>query len=241
MSATPGRIDVTFDLRTDAGGKDPDSHSPTLREYHRLLWSKELPSGRRIEFDTHTRGAYLHHDSDLGQVVLSSDIIVVSLSYLRQMAALEKEIRPSLLNRFARSYRTIGGYLVFPANRIGGKMTINGAKGFHPRIKDRSDLTLECIRRHYAGVDSPLTEPLARYADFFALFGDFAGYVDFFLLQDAVNPDGSVIFYTPFADFTTSPLPTSVSEYRDYLQACMTFVAARGNRIAVWATQHGLA
>ena len=147
MSATPGRIDVTFDLRTDAGGKDPDSHSPTLREYHRLLWSKELPSGRRIEFDTHTRGAYLHHDSDLGPVVLSSDIIVVSLSYLRQMAALEKEIRPSLLNRFARSYRTIGGYLVFPANRIGGKMTINGAKGFHPRIKDRSDLTLECIRR----------------------------------------------------------------------------------------------
>ncbi|GAA3682177.1 hypothetical protein FB459_2829 [Yimella lutea] len=71
-------------------------------------------------------------------------------------------------------------------------------------------------------------------------FGDFAGYVDFFLLQDAVNPDGSVI-YTPFADFTTSPLPTSVSNYRDYLQACMTFVAARGNRIAVWATQQRLA
>ncbi|REF29704.1 hypothetical protein DFJ65_0671 [Calidifontibacter indicus] len=36
---------------------------------------------------------------------------------------------------------------MFPANRIGGKVTINGAKGFHPRIKDRSDLTLECIRR----------------------------------------------------------------------------------------------
>ncbi|GAA3682169.1 DUF6994 family protein [Yimella lutea] len=53
-------------------------------------------------------------------------------------AALANEIRPSLLNRFARSYRTIGGHLVFPANRIGGKVTINGAKGFHPRIKDRS-------------------------------------------------------------------------------------------------------
>ncbi|MCG8654879.1 hypothetical protein [Yimella sp. NH-Cas1] len=36
---------------------------------------------------------------------------------------------------------------MFPANPIGGKVTINGAKGFHPRIKDRSDLTLECIRR----------------------------------------------------------------------------------------------
>ena len=60
---------------------------------------------------------------------------------------------------------------MFPANRIGGKVTINGAKGFHPRIKDRSDLTLECIRR------------------------------------------------------------TGVHDFR----------RARGNRIAVWATQHGLA
>jgi len=38
-------IDVAFDFRTDAKGKtpDPDKDSPTLRLYHRLLWSKRLP------------------------------------------------------------------------------------------------------------------------------------------------------------------------------------------------------
>jgi hypothetical protein len=38
-------------------------------------------------------------------------------------------------------------------------------------------LTLECIRRHYLDEPSPLSDTLARYADFFGLFGDFAGYV----------------------------------------------------------------
>jgi hypothetical protein len=38
-------IDTTFDFRTDAAGQDPDTYSPTLRRYHKLLWSKPLPSG----------------------------------------------------------------------------------------------------------------------------------------------------------------------------------------------------
>lgn len=54
-----------------------------------------------------------------------------------------------------------------------------------------------------------------------------------------MNHDGSVIFYTPFADFTTSALPRSTSEYWDYLNTCMVFVAARSRQIAHWATEHG--
>lgn len=77
--------------------------------------------------------------------------------------------------------------MVFPANRVGRKMTINGARGFHPRIKDRFDLTLECIRLHYLGESSPLGDTLTRYADFFGLFGDFTNYVDFFYLHDLVH------------------------------------------------------
>lgn len=49
MSTDEVTIDVAFDFRTDAGGKDPDSHSPTLRRYHRLLWSKPLPSGEPFD------------------------------------------------------------------------------------------------------------------------------------------------------------------------------------------------
>lgn len=44
---------------------------------------------------------------------------------------------------------------------------------------DRFDLTLECIRRHYLNMDSPLAPTLSRYTKFFALFGDFPGYVSF--------------------------------------------------------------
>ena len=69
--------------------------------------------------------------------------------------------------------------MVFPSNRVDGKMTINGARGFLRRVADRMDLTLESIRRHYRGEPSPLGATLARYADFFALFEDFGGYVDF--------------------------------------------------------------
>lgn len=39
------RIDITYDFRLDANGRDPDAFSPMLRRYHRILWSKPLPNG----------------------------------------------------------------------------------------------------------------------------------------------------------------------------------------------------
>ena len=66
-------IDVEFDFRTDAGGRDPDSYSPTLRRYHQLLWSKELPSGERFDLSDTTPGVYLHHRSELGEFFLASN------------------------------------------------------------------------------------------------------------------------------------------------------------------------
>jgi len=46
------KIDVTFNVFSDTlKGKDPDSHSPTLRKYHQILWSKFLPDGRMFELD----------------------------------------------------------------------------------------------------------------------------------------------------------------------------------------------
>lgn len=90
-----GAFDATFDFRSDTPlGNDPDACSPTLRRYHRVMWSEPLPSGALFE-----------------------------------------------------------------------RMTINGARGCHPLIKDRFDLTLECIRRHYLCDTSPLSAVLDRYAD----------------------------------------------------------------------------
>ena len=38
-------LDINFNVYSDTPeGKDPDSFSPTLRKYHKLLWSKTLPN-----------------------------------------------------------------------------------------------------------------------------------------------------------------------------------------------------
>ncbi len=99
---------------------------------------------------------------------------------------------------------TVGAYTVFPAQvRVEGRwrLPINQARGVHPQIKDRFDLTLECMRRCYAGRASPLGNTLADYAGFFGLFGDFRGYVDHSLLNDLVGAGyASVSFYTKFDD-----------------------------------------
>ena len=57
--------------------------------------------------------------------------------------------------------------------------------------------------------------------------------VEFFLLQDAVTADcDSVIFSAPFENFTTSPIPQTMDEYREYRQRAITFIEARNRRIA---------
>jgi len=110
-------------------------------------------------------------------------------------------------------------------------MTINGSRGLNRSIKDRFDLTLECIRRFYVNKESPLTETFQRYASFFNLFYDFGGYVDFFLLQDLVEDSYSVKFFLPFESFNQPPLPKNVEQYRFYKKHLIEFVSARNQRI----------
>lgn len=178
-------IDTTFNFVRDAGGKDPDSHSPTLRRYHQLLWSKPLPDGRQFDLVTTTPRVYLHHrESDLGEFWLSSDAVMATFSRRWSMAPIIEQIPADDMDSFRTLGYTIGAMMVFPGNQIGGKWTINQARGCNGSIADRFDLTVECIRRHYTGEPSPLTEVLHRYSNFFALFGDFDGYVEFFLIED---------------------------------------------------------
>ena len=70
-------IDIAFDVRSDTPpGKDPDALSPTLRRYHKLLWSKPLPSGVVFELVDTTPGVYLHHRSPLRECWLTSDAVI---------------------------------------------------------------------------------------------------------------------------------------------------------------------
>jgi hypothetical protein len=208
-------IDTAFDVYSDTPtGRDPDSHSSTLRRYHRVLWSKPLPDGSVFTLSDEHPNGYLHHKSRRGEFFLSSDGFGHTYRYVKSMTRIIEEIPAEEMNRFFSICSTVGAYIVFPSRKIGGKATINGARGLHWKIKDRFDLTLECIRRHFQNQDSPLSEALERYADFFGLFGSFNEYVEFFLLQDTVLIDGtSIDFFLPFCDFNAFPLPTDLSQY----------------------------
>lgn len=101
------------------------------------------------------------------------------------------------------------------------------------QICDRWDLTLECIRLYYSNQPSPLSKTLANYNSFFKLFGDFKGYVQYFLLQDLVSKDyNSIKFYLPHNNFELSPIPKNVNEYRNYMKNVMTFINERNSRIS---------
>jgi len=226
------QIDTAFDFRSDTPrGKDPDARSPTLRRYHKLLWSKPLPSGVVFELVDTTPRVYLHHRSQLGEFRLTSDTVIPSFRKEARLSNILEQI-PEQLATFNSIGYTIGGMMLFPGNRVGGRMTINAQRGCHPLIKDRFDLTVECIRRHYHNDDSPLSATLARYADYFRLFGDFRGYVEFFLLQDMVTDDCSAVrFFSPFDDFNSSPVPSSMAAYLGYRELAVRFIEVRNQRL----------
>ena len=236
-NSTP--IDIAFDFRSDTPkGRDPDLLSPTLRRYHKLLWSKPLPSGAVFELVDTTPGAYLHHSSQVGEFRLASDVVIPTFRTEARTSHIIEQI-PEELATFVKIGYTIGGMMLFPGNRIGGQITINGARGFHPRIKDRFDLTVECIRKHYLHEGSPLSATLARYADYFQLFGGFSEYVEFFLLQDLVTDDCTAVkFFSPWEDFKSSPVPDSMAAYLGYRERAMAFIEARNQRIRTWWTIH---
>lgn len=232
-------FDVEYDHRLDSKGKDPDTHSPTLKLQHKMLWTKRLPNGVFFELLPEP-GKYLVYQSDLSTLHLSSDTISHSLRNQRAMQSVIQQIPATELDEFQRIGSTIGGRILFPGNRIEGQATINAARGFNSKINDRFDLTLECIRLQYKGQTSPLSSVLSRYSDFFDLFGSFEGYVEFFLLQDIVSKSSSEIeFFLPHdPSFEGSPRPGSVDSYMQYKSNTMRFIQARNRRIKDWAASN---
>jgi len=109
-------IDTTFDFRTDTPtGKDPDTYSPTLRRYHKLLWSKPLPSGKHFELSDTVRGSYLHHQSALGEFRLASDTVIPSFRKEKSLIPIFEQLPEGEMNYFNGLGYTMGGMMIFPA------------------------------------------------------------------------------------------------------------------------------
>jgi hypothetical protein len=228
------KIEIDFDFYSDTpANRDPDSYSPTLRRYHRILWSKPLPDGEFFNLVEKKQNAYLYHKSGIGEFFFGSDAITHSYRNTKKMSHIINQVPIEKVDSLFKYGSTIGAYIIFPCNRINNQMTINGARGLHSKIQDRFDLTLECIRLFYDGVENPLSSVFNRYTDFFNLFKNFKGYVEFFLLQDLVTDDFSKVkCHLPHKSFEESPLPSAVNEYLEYRKNTVNFVRARGRRIA---------
>jgi hypothetical protein len=226
-------VDTTFNVYTDAQGEDPDSTSQTLRKYHKILWSKTLPNGKRFELSDEN-GVYLYHHSVLGEFILGSDAITHSYKNHKRKHWLTQQI-PDEVDKLFDTGSTIGAFTVFPNNRIDEKHTINQARGVNSLIDDRFDLTLECIRLFYLEQKSPLYDTLLRYKYFFDLFDNFIGYITFFLLNDLIDENQNVKFYLPFDDFKTRPSFSDIDEYLVYKNGVMNFINSRNKRIENYA------
>jgi len=223
------KIDVNFDFRQDSKCGDADTDSPKLYEAHKILWNKKLPSGRI--FDLKIIG------DNYGRLLLKNDLCD-NLSSDRMCPHYDGKYNGKFngwLSEFEREelkykVRTIGGHIIFPAHKKNG-FTINQARGVSRKICDRFDLTLECISRFYQGKQSPLYDTLMRYKDFFDLFIDFSGYVDFFTLQDFIDEKKQIKFSLPFDNFNRPALPQTVVEYKNYKNHTIDLMNSRNKRI----------
>lgn len=218
-------IDVSFDFQTDTRpGKDPDCDSKTLRAYQQLLWSKPLPNGEILQLGIE-KGFLKWKDMWFG-----SDSITASFLHGRFPLKDQVESKPDFAlwkkDYWHRTY-TIGGEIIFPMIR----WSMNQARGCSVKICDRWDLTLECIRRYYNGESTPLDKALQRSKDFYELFVDFRGYVDFFLLQDCVDENYNVKFWLDTPLFVSMPMPKDMDEYKKWIQSQLDFVEKRSKRI----------
>jgi len=226
-------IDVTFDHRTDSGGRDLDKYSPRLKRHHQLLFTKPLPSGEIFDLKP-MRNRYLVLNPDELVFALSSDQISNSFRSSVRMKHITNQVAEAELDEFQYLGATLGGTILFPGKQINRKITINVARGLNSKIADRIDLTLECIRLQYLALPNPLQFTLGIYWQFFELFETFENYVEFFLLQDLLE-DGMVRFFLPADGFSRPPLPQDLNEYREYMMNAKSFVQARNHRMRQWA------
>jgi hypothetical protein len=225
-------IDIHFDVQTDSKGKDPDSASPTLRAYHQLLWSKPLPNGQEMKLGIEKNCL------KWGDMWFGCDSITAS--FLHERFPLRKSVEQKdgfvewKKDYWHKTY-TIGGSIIFPMHR----WSMNQARGCSVKICDRWDLTLECIRRFYAGEPTPLDKVFETDREFFGLFVDFKGYVDFFLLQDCVDENYKVKFALDTPRFISMPMPKNMEEYYKWIESQIDFVTKRGRRIEKYIQTKG--
>ncbi len=238
------KINVNFDFTSDTPNywdcfytgenrPDPDAKSPTMRKYQQMLYSKILPNGEFLELKQGNNAKqYLYWKN----FCFGSDSIINMYIHHKTLQTLINDVKREIpdfdkfYEEYLRKSYTIGGEIIFPKY----PKSINVERGrYNGKIKDRFDLTLECIRLYYSNKQSPLYDTLKANHKFFELFVDFKGYVDFFYLNDLVSDDyKSINFYLDFDNFNrTDQRPQTVEEWNTLYHKQMEFLNKRNSRI----------
>ena len=149
-----------------------------LQEFHCSLWSRRLPNGQDMQLTKGIGSNYLTWNG----FRFGSDSIIVSFRYNRYKDIIEQvKEKVSDFKAFYEDYihkaYTMGGMIIFPKH----SNSMNQCRGTNKLISDRWDLTLECIRRHYAGEKSPLSYVTDSDKQYYELFVDFRGVCEFLL------------------------------------------------------------
>ncbi|WP_428768494.1 hypothetical protein V1L52_07735 [Treponema sp. HNW] len=221
-------------------GCDPDSKSKTLQNYNKILYSRELPNKEIMKLDI---GKSSYYYLTWKNFRFGSDIIFNNFCYEQYPVIWEIKKHNSKYKQtneeFINKTYTIGGSIIFP-KRIN---SINVQRGRNRLIRDRFDLTLECIRRFYKSKenplqaqDSPLSKTLEEDEAFFDLFVDFEGYVNFFFLQDFVSANYSEVdFWCNEKEiFNGDPLPNNIEQYYYMVKVELEKLSKRNERISTF-------
>lgn len=212
---------------------DPDAKNKNLQLLHQKLWSKKLPTGNFMDL----KPAVDYNGDNIllwENIRFSSDSLVTGFRYYDCRYIMD-ELKSKLpnfhnyLEEYIKKSYTIGGMIIFPRHTN----SINQHRGCNKLIRDRLDLTIECIRLFYENKQNPLYNILMSDIEFFKLFKNFKGYVDYFLLQDIVSEDyKSVEIYLGSGQFDETPLPQNIDEWFLWHDKTIEFIEKRNKRIS---------
>lgn len=167
---------------------DPDSECDELREMHYRLYNhyasyiKRPFSFDEIKYSLSSSEERYFYLSENGTLRLGSDTMNSSYLYYKSLGYIQSEMKKCGRNPEAEieKYRKNiiyrpGNFIVFPKK---GRNSINVARGCCGKIKDRFDLTLDCIKKQYNNDENPLSKVLEGcWRGFFDRFENFKQYV----------------------------------------------------------------
>lgn len=220
-------INTGFDFRSDSNGKDPDAASPALHAAHQFLWSKPLPTGGSLDLEDRRPVEYLVAEMPQGTVYLSSDSVIPT--FRGRAAKVISQLNPGEFDEFDRLGYTIGGMMLFPSNRVNGKMTINGARIRGSPIASTSLSSASAGTTQGRRVHSALSwtgTPTSSTSS--------APSRGTSTSSSSRTLSKGILSSSPFHDFTSAAVPQDVDSYREYVRKCTDFLEARNRRIENW-------